>query len=257
MSKHLMEYDFNELKFNLYELLNIPINSSIKKIKKKYRKLVTKFHPDKNSKIEEDIFNHLTLANIILTNVYLREKYDLWIRQNINKTHNDFKLNYKKIKPDRNYKESLLIYNKNIKLLEKKHKIKDDNIPIIQKYRLLEKIRKDLNINKEEFKNKLDFDNKFNLRKNPDNILKNNNQLISFQNNKIQSYATTKDYNNLYINDSIITDKFCSLDNAFKLNPNITYSEKNIKSEMSNYDNNTKKFLQSNKFLKIKFTDWK
>ena len=29
-----MEYDFNELKFNLYELLNIPINSSIKKIKK-------------------------------------------------------------------------------------------------------------------------------------------------------------------------------------------------------------------------------
>ena len=43
--------EFNELEFNLYELLNIPINSSQDEIKKSFKRLIKKFHPDKITKI--------------------------------------------------------------------------------------------------------------------------------------------------------------------------------------------------------------
>ena len=84
--------------------------------------------------------------------------------------------------------------------------------------------------------------------------------LTSYHNNKIQcNYASTNNYDNLYVNDSIITDKFSSLDNAFKLIPNLKYEEKNIKSEYNSYKLNSEKFLKlkSDQFLKSKYEDWR
>ena len=47
MSKHLIEINFDQLKFNLYDLLGVTKDSSTKKIKKAFRALIVKFHPDK------------------------------------------------------------------------------------------------------------------------------------------------------------------------------------------------------------------
>ena len=79
MSKHFIEINFEQLKFNLYELLGVSSDSSEKKIKKSYRKLIIKFHPDKNNILDEEVYNHLTIANQVLTNPELRKKYDEWI----------------------------------------------------------------------------------------------------------------------------------------------------------------------------------
>ena len=47
MSK--IEIDFNNLKYNLYELLNIQPDADTTKIKKNFMKVIKNFHPDKNS----------------------------------------------------------------------------------------------------------------------------------------------------------------------------------------------------------------
>lgn len=261
MSKFSLEYDFNELKFNLYEILNVSRNETKKHIKKKYRKLVTKFHPDKNNEVEEDIFNHLTIANQVLTNTFLREKYDLWLDENSSSSHNDLKNNFNKnnFKTKTDYKTAKILYEKNSKLLDEKHKIKEDNTPILHKYKLLEKNRGVLKIVPEKFRNNSDFNTKFQNRKKPENVNLKNDKLISYHNNKIQcKYASTKNYSDLYVNDSIVTDKFSSLDNAFKLIPNLKYDEKDIKSEYINYKSNTEKFskMKSENFLKTNYEEW-
>ena len=74
MSK--VEIDFNNLKYNLYEILNIPTNSDDVKIKKNFMKIIKNFHPDKNSELEEEIYYHIILANQILLNKESRKKYD-------------------------------------------------------------------------------------------------------------------------------------------------------------------------------------
>ncbi|MGB1399709.1 MAG: DnaJ domain-containing protein, partial [Candidatus Puniceispirillaceae bacterium] len=56
-----------------------------------------KIHPDKNNYEDEEIFNHLTSANQILTNPSLREKYDNWLKSygEDNSSHMELKENYK------------------------------------------------------------------------------------------------------------------------------------------------------------------
>ena len=73
------ENDFNTYKYNLYEILNIQPNADDAKIKKSYIKLIKNFHPDKNSELEQDIFQHIIYANMILLNKNLRKKYDTYL----------------------------------------------------------------------------------------------------------------------------------------------------------------------------------
>jgi len=63
---------------SLYELLDIPKASSAVDIKKKYRRLALKYHPDKNpDNVEaEEMFKKINQANSILSDEKKRQLYD-------------------------------------------------------------------------------------------------------------------------------------------------------------------------------------
>lgn len=63
---------------SLYELLDIPKSSTPEDIKKKYRRLALKYHPDKNpDNVEaEEMFKKINSANAILSDEKKRQLYD-------------------------------------------------------------------------------------------------------------------------------------------------------------------------------------
>jgi DnaJ family protein B protein 4 len=64
---------------NLYDILNINKNATEDEIKKIYKKLALKYHPDRNnnSKESEEKFNEISNAYNILSNPSKRKQYDL------------------------------------------------------------------------------------------------------------------------------------------------------------------------------------
>lgn len=91
---------------NYYQILGIERNSSLPEIKKAYRKLATKFHPDKNGgdKFFEERFKEIQEAYEVLTTPLKKERYDneYDVFYNKQKTHqttsNNNKTEYKQSK---------------------------------------------------------------------------------------------------------------------------------------------------------------
>ena len=76
---------------NYYDILGIPNNANEDTIKKAYRKLALKWHPDKNpNNIEESTekFNDISEAYEVLSNNQKRNKYDTFGSVN-NEEHNN------------------------------------------------------------------------------------------------------------------------------------------------------------------------
>jgi len=65
-------------KQDYYEVLGIAKDADEAEIKKAYRKMALKYHPDKNpgSKEAEDKFKLINEANTVLNNAEKRKKYD-------------------------------------------------------------------------------------------------------------------------------------------------------------------------------------
>jgi tetratricopeptide (TPR) repeat protein len=67
------------MEFNHYQVLGVPRNASLDNIKKAYKTLAKKYHPDVNpgSKFYEDHFKKVTAAYAILSDPVKRQQYDL------------------------------------------------------------------------------------------------------------------------------------------------------------------------------------
>merc|ERR1712232_212180 len=64
---------------NYYKILGVPRNAKLKEIKKSYRELALKWHPDKNSdnpEKAEKMFQDISEAYEVLSDKELRGKYD-------------------------------------------------------------------------------------------------------------------------------------------------------------------------------------
>lgn len=251
MSKHLIEINFDELKFNLYELLGVSPSASTNKIKKAYRNLIIKFHPDKNDFYDEEIYNHLTLSNQVLTNDQLRKRYDKWLKSfDVQQSHQSLKEEYNQIanqsKDDKmDHVDSNESFSSIQEKLNKKHGFDPENdLPIDsskfnKKFNELQNEMRSLGlntINKEEIRGNEDFNSKFSNRKFDGELEKQiikvdkNSQIMELNNKEVgNKFLSINNYNLLYSNDGVDTADYASLEQGFNLLPN----EKDLKTESS------------------------
>ena len=269
MSK--IEIDFNNVKYNLYEILNVSKDADEAKIKKSFMKIIKTFHPDKNSELEEEIYYHIILANQILLNKESRKKYDLFIednadtylelRDNFNKSKKEIDINVNN-KPDQN------LFNYKIIELNKKHGYNNtlDNSSITERFNKVKEKREvnDINIDKEVFIDTKDFNNRFENNK-IDGKYK--SQIIEYSGMPSElstyvigeHYTSLTDIDKLYIEDSVQSSKYSSLDRAFSLQP-VLKSSNNVSYEnrMDEYQKDTKHFnnMKPTDFLPKKFNEY-
>lgn len=238
--------NFNTLKYNLYEILNIDPDTDPTKIKKVYLKIVKNIHPDKNSDLEEEIYHHIILANKILTDPVSKKSYDEYLFKSSKLSYelkNDFKTN----KLDAPIKLSDEEFAELNNQLNKKHGYLDySNSDPLKDFDKVKMNRDNINIVKEDIKSPTEFNNKFEDGKKTGKL---KSQIIEFkedQNNELSTYVTGGDLytsfsniDKLYVNDSVQTDKFSSLDRAFTLQPVIDVKIKTIEENMKEYGQQT------------------
>jgi len=229
-----MSIDFNTLKYNLYTILNVPNDADNVTIKKKFMKIIKNFHPDKNTELEEEIYYHIILANQVLLNKEMRKNYDLFLDPNIN-TFIDLKESFNKIKDINTTPSnsgSIKEFTDKCDLLNKKHNAVLDTTPdfldtesIMERLERITQERSNIKIMKEDIKDDKDFNNKFNTNK-IDGKLK--DQIIEYNpSSDLATYTSQENYTNiddidkLYVEDTIQSTKFSSLNRAFLLHPNI------------------------------------
>ncbi len=258
--------NFETLKFNLYDILNISKDASESKIKKAFRNLILNFHPDKNSEAEEDIYQHIIIANQVLSNNISRSKYNDYL-YNVEYTHDELKKqNFNVKRPNISQEEVQKLFDNKIQELTKKHNNtfieKDTN----ENYEKLLKTRQnEFEIPREEIKDITDFNNKFK------NKMLNNNltdQIMPVSKEiKLTTYNLNDNYtqldvafDNLYIDGGgISTSKYTSLDTAFKIQPLELNNKMNISIEdaINNYKKETKILTDQNlTFNEERFDSW-
>jgi curved DNA-binding protein CbpA len=245
----IIEIDFNTLKFNLYEILNVAPNSSENIIKKSFIRLIKVFHPDKNSALEEEIYYHIILSNQILLNKPSRIKYDKFLETK-SETFNELKEDYLKNGRQKNNESNVQTFNDKRMELDAKHGYIED-IATMDKYNKLKSSRNNIEIEKEDIKSNTDFNKKFTDYKSNGKF---KNQIVEYdKNSEIMTY-TNENYVNLnnmdklYVNDSISTNTFASLDRAFVLLPLLTETNnKTIKEKINDYKDATQTLMPKTK----------
>jgi curved DNA-binding protein CbpA len=289
MSK--IEIDFNNIKYNLYEILNVNKHDDDIKIKKSFMKVIKNFHPDKNSELEEDIYYHIILANQILLNKESRKKYDEFINDTSD-TFCELKNKFNKHDKNKQNKQDIGLFNQQISELNKKHGYDEsnNNKNIMSQYSNLKKNRDNqINIPQEKISNNDDFNEKFqnrikegvfdkqnfkegvfdkqNFKEGVFEEEDQNRQIIPSKNENLglgtwqpnDGLATLNDYSKLYAEDTVSTGSYTSLDMAFKIQKvDQNIKEKTLAERMEEYKNQTNTFnsRKPSDFSNKSFTDW-
>lgn len=267
-----IEIDFNNLKYNLYEILNVQSDSDDSKIKKNFIKMIKNFHPDKNSELEEEIYYHLIMANQVLLNKDSRQKYDNYLftkaltfnelKDSFNKTKDDIE----KYFPDKSKSNEL--FNNQSEELNKKHGYNcvDTSVSVMERFSQAQQIRTDkIDIEKEDITSNDDFNQKFNMYKSEGG--KFTDQIMEYKDAPTElstytvgdQYTSLMDIGKLYVEDSILGSKYSSLDKAFTLQPLVAdLPEQSIEDRMKDYKNQTEQFskMKLTDYQPINFNDW-
>jgi curved DNA-binding protein CbpA len=272
MSKPLVTINFNELKFNLYEVLGLTNEASENRIKKSFKKLVIELHPDKNPDSNEEIFNHIVIANQVLGNSILRKDYDNYIQEkDIKILHTDLKKDFDTVIKDVEKmfpvkEDATKQFKSKIEELNNKHGVNNNlnSKNVINQYDQLKKMRdSQVNIPQEKISNTNDFNQKFESRKDIGTF---NSQIIPVNpNSTLGTYQPNDalvgigDYSKLYLEDNVSTGSYTSLNMAFKIQKiDSNISEKSLKERMEEYKNQTNQYntRKQGDFSSKKFDDW-
>ena len=272
MSKPLVTINFNELKFNLYEVLGLTNEASENRIKKSFKKLVIELHPDKNPDSNEEIFNHIVIANQVLGNSILRKDYDNYIQEkDIKILHTDLKKDFDTVIKDVEKmfpvkEDATKQFKSKIEELNNKHGVNNNlnSKNVISQYDQLKKLRdSQINIPQEKISNTNDFNQKFESRKDIGTF---NSQIIPVNpNSTLGTYQPNDalvgigDYSKLYLEDNVSTGSYTSLNMAFKIQKiDSNISEKSLKERMEEYKNQSNQYntRKQGDFSSKKFDDW-
>ena len=268
MSK--IEIDFDSLKYNLYDILNVSPDADIVKIKKSFMKIIKTFHPDKNSDLEEEIYYHIILANQILLNKESRKKYDKFLLDNaetFTELKNSFQKSLKEIDqsfPDKKISNDL--FAQKLNELNKKHGYSENitNDSVMDRFSKVKGGRDNIKIEREDIKNMNDFNNKFNYNKTEGKF---KDQIVEYHGHpsELSTYVIGEQYTNLsdldklYVDDSVQSSKYSSLDRAFMLQPQVVNSNlnKSYEERMNDYKSQTDsiKNMKPSEYLTTKFND--
>ena len=272
MSKPLVSINFNELKFSLYEVLGLTNEASENRIKKSFKKLVIELHPDKNPDSNEEIFNHIVIANQVLGNSILRKDYDNYLQEkDIKIIHTDLKNNFDSVIKDVEKmfpvkEEATKKFKSKIEELNNKHGVNNNlnSTNVISQYEHLKKMRdSQVSIPQEKISNTNDFNQKFESRKDTGTF---NSQIIQVNTNStLGTYQPNDalvgigDYSKLYLEDNVSTGNYTSLNMAFKIQKfDSNISEKSLKERMEEYKNQSNQYntRKQGDFSSKKFDDW-
>jgi curved DNA-binding protein CbpA len=268
MANPLISVNFPSLKYNLYEILGVSRETSDKKIKKTYLKLAVELHPDKNPDFNEEVWNHLVIANQVLLNSQLKEKYNDFLdnkdkKESFLELKNNFEYDVKEVEKMFPKKEEAKSTFKNkIDELNKKHGFREVDLNVVENYNRMKKTREQVSIPQEKILNNDDFNSKFQKRKDTGSSeslvnTSGNTTLLPYQSN--DGLTTIGDYSTLYMEDSVSTGGFTSLDMAFKLqNININVKEKSLEERMKEYKSATSHFdgRKPSDYSQKKFDEW-
>ena len=226
---------------DLYEILNIEKNSSIKKIKKSYNNLIKTLHPDKNKNSNEEMLILVNISYTILKDDKLRNLYDKKRNEYLNSL--DFFELKEKNKNFNNDTNNYDLAKKQFKMKEKELNIRhnlnnvDNGIIDIDNFNIKinnfknNRLNTNYNVDIINVNNINDFNNKF-LEKNINNVNKSND--ITPINYKItnNNFTSLDNFDNLYIDDSY--DKYFTIDTNNIKNDYYThsYKDKNLINEL-------------------------
>lgn len=269
MSK--IEIDFNSLKYNLYEILNVTRDADDVKIKKSFMKLIKNFHPDKNSELEEEIYYHIIMSNQVLLNKDSRKKYDEFLAGRADtfvELKDSFAKNMKEIEqyfPDKGSSQAQ--FSSKIEELNKKHgySTDPDAMSVMERFEKARQKRDEVKIEKEDIRDEKDFNAKFEFNK-TDGKFK--DQIVEYHGAPSElstyvageHYTSLADMDKLYLEDSIQSSRFSSLDRAFSLHPVVTNADanKSLEERMKEYQSQSDLFnsMKPTDFSNKKFDEW-